>query len=136
MMTEQEIFSTAYKHAKSMNNLAKRSDGGATCFYRAPNGEKCLIGSFIPDFEYEEAMEGALGRLLYRYSSIFRPLGLISYNDLSVHNGRLSYPDQLDRNRLFFLESLQTCHDGANTKEDMIEKLIEFAKKRSLEIPQ
>lgn len=38
-------------------NLGKKSSHDYTCSYRNPDGNKCLVGCFIPDDKYDELME-------------------------------------------------------------------------------
>ena len=38
---------------------AMSAELGSPCLYRGPNGEKCAVGMFIPDYLYKKNMEGA-----------------------------------------------------------------------------
>lgn len=40
-------------------------DEGAQCMYRAPDGNQCLVGCFIPDNLYEEDFEGEHAGVIY-----------------------------------------------------------------------
>jgi hypothetical protein len=125
-MTRQEIFNRAYKHALSMKALAKDVVFGGgqhptySSKYRAKNGEKCLMGSFIPDEKYDPSIEGKAVDILF-----FDMEGL-GLNDLS-------------ENISGFLLDLQRCHDRASSIDGMhgmMERLKHFAGDRGLTIPE
>lgn len=46
-----------------------RDDGSVSCKYRAPDGNKCVVGCMLPDKYYKDSMEGRgiLGLLGYGY---------------------------------------------------------------------
>jgi len=128
-MTRQEIFNKAYKHALSMKELSKDvvSYGmhqGYSSKYRAKNGEKCLIGSFIPDEKYHPSIEGRAVDLLF---FDMEELGLNDWlkNDIG-HRKR----------RDGFLLDLQRCHDRASSTDDMMGRLKHFAGERGLTISE
>jgi len=61
-MELQEIFNKAHKHFADMGEPSMASIDEVTdnvqCAYRGANGNKCIVGAFIPDELYEENMEG------------------------------------------------------------------------------
>ena len=61
-MELQEIFNKAHKHFANMTEPSM-GDGsndcdGTQCAYRGANGNKCIVGVFIPDELYDESLEG------------------------------------------------------------------------------
>lgn len=123
MMNKQTIFSKAYRHAQNMPWLAR--DENDTAAYRAPDGQTCLIGSFIPSDRYHEEMEGNVISELVMDRAEFRQvlvdIGLIS-EDFTE--------DEID-----FAGDLQSCHDDAFNTQDMMSRLHQFAVRWALEIP-
>lgn len=123
-MTDQEIFSKAWVYALSMKELAVDAEA-KTCMYRTENGNRCLIGLFIPDAKYTPEMENTKVVDLCttnKYMSIFFDIGLFDGTDARLH----------------FLGDLQDCHDSGRvfTIEQMIGKLREFAEIYNLTIPE
>lgn len=53
--TNKEILTNVYNYAKLMTSPAVDSFGN--CVYRSTDGNKCLIGNFIPDDEYQLHLE-------------------------------------------------------------------------------
>ena len=126
-MTRQEIFIKAWNHGKTMKEMAK-SEGHSTCFYRAPNGEKCLVGAFIPDEKYRSGMELAIIDLISHpvYRPILDEIGLTTqspYHDCSIKD------EEAD-----FLEELQRCHDQARSLEAMFYNLRDIEAKYELTV--
>lgn len=125
MLTQQEIFSKAYANALTMKEMAKEPGDNGFCRYRAPNGERCLIGSFIPPERYNPNVEfhTITTHLLQEESEwgdFFREIGLAPYDPSSEE--------------YFFLSNLQGCHDHAKSLEEMFRRLSEFARKYNLRI--
>lgn len=123
-MTNQEIFTKAWVYAISMTDLAMDMER-SFCMYRTPDGNRCLIGHFIPDGWYAPAMENMrIGDLCTtdKYMSIFFDNGLYDGTDARLH----------------FLDDLQNCHDsgGVATVQDMLARLREFAEIHSLIVPE
>ena len=61
-MELQDIFNKAHKHfasmiEPSMNNEESFGDD-TQCAYRGADGNKCVVGAFIPDELYDENLEG------------------------------------------------------------------------------
>lgn len=54
-MTAQEIFDAVCAHAKTMKQKSLSTVG---CAYRGIGGNRCFVGTLIPDDEYVPAMEG------------------------------------------------------------------------------
>lgn len=123
-LTNQEILNKAWSHALTMKQLAKE-DEGDQCMYRASNGEKCLIGSFIPDEDYQPRMELIVEDCVSNYRQHFEKWGLITALDGGFYND----------NELEFLSNLQRCHDSADTLEDMFSQLRLFAIAHNLQVP-
>ena len=61
-MELQEIFNKAHKHFAGMSepSMGDYSGNGddTQCAYRGANGNKCIVGVFIPDELYDESLEG------------------------------------------------------------------------------
>jgi hypothetical protein len=124
MMTNQEIFSKAYLHAKSMKAIAADEDG--RCMYRSPNGEKCLMGSFIPDDKYDPVMERLNIRQLITTTSFYRSI----FIEIGLTDEKSSNVD--------FLRELQYCHDRDETDsvEELLKRLKDFATVNRFIIPE
>jgi hypothetical protein len=131
-MTNQEIFDKAYAHGFTMKNMAKDYESlSLDCMYRAPNGEKCLIGGFIPDEKYIPSMELVISDLVFdkKFRLILDEIGLtIPYEQNSVTT------DEILRNE--FLSCLQSCHDDADSLEDMFVNMQKLAQDYQLQIPR
>lgn len=127
-MTRQEIFSKAYAHAITMKAMAKEPGQNGFCRYLAPNGERCLIGSFIPPERYKPTVEchTIMTHLLQEeqseWGNFFREIGLV--------------PDDASSDDYCFISALQVCHDNAKTMEEMFQKLSQFAHKYNLRIEE
>jgi hypothetical protein len=115
-MTKQEIFNRVWAHAQTMTERAvvKGKIGGESCRYRSPTGP-CLIGALIPDELYNPEFEGLPASQLLDD-------GLLDYEPFKNIPGR-------------FLDSLQACHDNAETMEEVRENLRAFAHVGSLTVP-
>ena len=57
-MKLQDIFNKAHKHFASMTEPSMEAEDGNQCAYRGTNGNKCVVGAFIPDELYDENLEG------------------------------------------------------------------------------
>ena len=128
-MTNQEIFTKAWNHGKTMRNMAKAYNK-VQCYYRALNGEKCLIGSFIPDDKYVSEMEGDVIDLLC--SKTFRPI----FNEIGLTSPHPSGDKFLTEVEAKFLGKLQRCHDDAESLDEMFLNLRDFATEFNLTIPE
>lgn len=128
MLTNQEVFTKAWNHAKTMKILATAhfEHGGAGCMYRTPDGKSCLIGSFIPDDKYRRGMEGIAVSNLIKHEL---------YRQILIDVG-LGDDDRPSDARLQFLDHLQRCHDRADDLKDMFDRLRLFAEDYSLIIPE
>jgi hypothetical protein len=140
MLTRQEIFDNAYAHAKTMKTVSKgrnKQNFPNKCFYRAPNGEKCLIGGLIPDEKYIPSMEMKNVAALIRNNPLTRQI----FIDIGLIDEPVKHSDehvQYDMNQLTFLSRLQYCHDAGSvdTLEKMFQNLIIFANEQNLVVPE
>ena len=61
-MELQEIFNKAHKHFADMGEPSMASidevEDNVQCAYRGANGNKCIVGAFIPDELYKANLEG------------------------------------------------------------------------------
>ena len=62
-MELQEIFNKAHKHfagmtEPSMADIDDMGDENLKCAYRGDDGNKCIVGAFIPDSLYDGSLEG------------------------------------------------------------------------------
>ena len=57
-MELQEIFNKAVKHFAGMAEPSMDGTTSTQCAYRGTNGNKCVVGAFIPDELYDENLEG------------------------------------------------------------------------------
>lgn len=110
-MTEQEVYNQARKHLLTQNKKSTLSaDQKASildalfteCAYRGVGNCKCVIGCFIPDKQYEIAMEGkSVGSLITRYKfieDIFKGISESFLNDLQkIHD---NFPEHLWESKL------------------------------------
>ena len=108
----QEIFDTVYRHfiiEKQRFSFETQASGEfEACRYRGPNGEKCAVGLFLPDDEYNPEMENAQLRTLILTDEPNR----ISPSLVALCGG----PDHtfVDINPNFkLLDALQQAHDRA-----------------------
>jgi hypothetical protein len=93
-MTEQELFDLACAHLYSMPGRAASTASDA-CYYRTADGNRCAVGYFITDEEYDTDME------------------LKSLRDLV--NAELLPPRLVPFERI--LEALQKVHDDEDNWE-------------------
>jgi len=118
-MNRQEIFTKAYLGLASQGFIRAVDEDEQVCAYRTENGLKCAIGHCISDELYSSDLEGETP--CPSYEKQFRhALGLTT---------------QLTGEDLFFLSSLQDCHDSVDNPEEMKLNLEEFARGHSLEVP-
>ena len=61
-MELQEIFNKAHKHFAGMTEPSMAGldgdDENPQCAYRGDDGNKCIVGAFIPDSLYDGSLEG------------------------------------------------------------------------------
>ena len=59
-MELQEIFNKAHKHFAGMigPSMGNEESDDTQCAYRGTNGNKCVVGAFIPDELYNDSLEG------------------------------------------------------------------------------
>lgn len=114
LMTKQEIFTKAYLGLKGQGFAKAYSESRQGCQYRAPDGLRCAIGHVLPDELYVEMFDEKFlsGSELKQYVSIFDEV-----------------PDE-------FLDDLQGIHDNSYSAESMEHRLLQFADKHSLTVPE
>ena len=113
-MELQEIFNKAHKHfvgmaEPSMGATDYTEAPNMQCAYRGADGNKCIVGAFIPDSLYKGSLEG----------DSLDPRG--DYNssgDFSFHNTRVTdvlalafRQKRLTNEQYILLGSLQRVHD-------------------------
>lgn len=72
-----------FTKAKMIEMIMKGNNGTCSqddeaCLYRGPDGNKCVVGCFIPDDKYSPRMEGlGFGDLLVKFPELrkYMPLG-------------------------------------------------------------
>jgi len=139
MLSKQKIFNKAYAHALTMTYLAKYnldSHIHVGCCYRTADGNRCLIGCFIPDEAYTPEMEGKTVMGLFCNNEIV--FGDNSSGAELLFKLKLvpvTKLESLSKERYNFLEELQATHDMANTLEEMFGNLHDLAKTYKLKIP-
>jgi hypothetical protein len=109
-LTEQQLFDGACEHFAAQKKQSVDANG--TCYYRGPNGLKCVWGYFIPDAEYDEGFEGR---------------GIISL--ILDHSIVLSRIDKVSS----FPTGLQVVHDGAAYLHDLKNNLSDLAADHNLD---
>lgn len=116
-LTEQEVFNTVYLHATKPNasRCVKNFD---SCAYRNEEGNKCFIGVFIFNHDYNSQIEGERIQTLVR--------------DPQFKNSDTGI--LLSKNSSEFLTELQGIHDGCKVNR-WKEWLICFAEKHKLKVP-
>ena len=63
-------------------------DDEGDCVYRAPDGNRCAVGVFLPDAAYRETMETLLVSDFYSDIHMYMPLGLEGMYELQDrHDG-------------------------------------------------
>lgn len=55
-MFDQAMFDKIVYHSRAMTQESRGASG--VCAYRAPDGNRCLLGAVIPDELYDRKMEG------------------------------------------------------------------------------
>jgi hypothetical protein len=55
MKTLQQIFDEGLNHIRTQGRASHDEDGA--CMYRAPNGDKCIVGGLIPDNAYDPVFD-------------------------------------------------------------------------------
>ena len=108
-MELQDIFNKAVKHFAGMAgpSMDATDDTSTQCAYRGTNGNKCVVGAFIPDELYDETLEGdaidpnATG-------------GVDGYHDTRITAvvAAAFKQKQLTRDQYVLLGTLQKIHDG------------------------
>ena len=108
-MELQDIFNKAVKHFAGMAgpSMDATDDTSTQCAYRGTNGNKCVVGAFIPDELYDENLEGdaidpnAIG-------------GVDGYHDTRITAvvAAAFKQKQLTRDQYVLLGTLQKIHDG------------------------
>ena len=108
-MELQDIFNKAVKHFAGMAgpSMDATDDTSTQCAYRGTNGNKCVVGAFIPDELYDENLEGdaidpnAIG-------------GVDGYHDTRITAvlADAFKQKQLTRDQYVLLGTLQKIHDG------------------------
>ena len=108
-MELQDIFNKAVKHFAGMAgpSMDATDDTSTQCAYRGTNGNKCVVGAFIPDELYDENLEGdaidpdAIG-------------GVDGYHDSRIKAvlADAFKQKQLTRDQYVLLGTLQKIHDG------------------------
>ena len=112
-MELQEIFNKAHKHFVGMAEPSMAGvdgdDENPQCAYRGADGNKCIVGAFIPDSLYDESLEG----------DSLDPRGDYRRDgDFSFHNTRVTdvlalafRQKRLTNEQYILLGSLQRVHD-------------------------
>ena len=112
-MELQEIFNKAHKHFAGMTEPSMAGvdgdDENPQCTYRGTDGNKCIVGAFIPDSLYDESLEG----------DSLDPRGDYRRDgDFSFHNTRVTdvlalafRQKRLTNEQYILLGSLQRVHD-------------------------
>lgn len=89
--TTQQAYDIGVRHLLHMTERSANEDGA--CLYRSPNGNRCVIGSMIPDEEYDSNID-----------HLDNPTGI----DELVFDDDVLLPEEID---LMLLVSLQRIHD-------------------------
>ena len=111
-MKLQEIFNKAHKHFAGMSepSMAGGSDDydDTQCAYRGANGNKCVVGVFIPDALYKESLEG--DSLDSHLDGVFAPEIYHSTRVTKVL-AKTFGQDFLSKDQYVLLAKLQRTHD-------------------------
>ena len=118
-MELQEIFNKAHKHFAGMTEPSMASvdgdDQNPQCAYRGNDGNKCIVGAFIPDSLYKGSLEGDSLDPMGEYSNSAAGK---QYGDFSFHNTRVTdvlalafRQKRLTNEQYILLGSLQRVHD-------------------------
>ena len=107
-MELQEIFNKAHKHFAGMigPSMGNEESDDTQCAYRGTNGNKCVVGAFIPDELYDENLEGdaidpkAIG-------------GFDGYHDTRITDvlAKVFKQKKLTQDQYVLLGTLQKIHD-------------------------
>lgn len=117
MKTRQECVDQVYDWFIIKGNpLAKDEDNGG-CRYRTPEGHRCAIGCLIPDDKYDPKIDDAG----YGWIGGFSEETIISIG--------------LNPEEKSFYENLQQCHDLANNKTDMFNRVQKLCHRYNLHYP-
>ena len=113
-MELQEIFNKAHKHfagmtEPSMADIDGIGDENLKCAYRGEDGNKCIVGAFIPDSLYDDSLEGDSLDPMGEYSSS----GYFSFYNTRVTDVlALAFKqERLTDDQYILLGSLQKLHD-------------------------
>ena len=112
-MELQEIFNKAHKHfvgmaEPSMGATDYTEDADTQCAYRGADGNKCIVGAFIPDSLYDNSLEG--DSLDSHLSGVYAP---ITYHSTRVTEvlAKAFGQDFLSKDQYLLLANLQSTHD-------------------------
>ena len=118
MMTEQEIFDTAYLGLKAQGFKPSLKEG--KCKYRGDNGMKCAIGHCLTDEELIDNRHSFEGRL--------SALPEKAQEKLGIANG--------SSRRVQFLHCIQNAHDSSFNEMSMESDLRKVAADFNLTVPK
>ncbi len=119
MLTLQDLFNNAWRHAVVERHPPAMDPRSSVCYYRVPTDdsstpERCLIGCSIPDDLYRPEGEGKTGSVMLVLCGVAvegLPKGL--YIDVMDAIGRtITTPETMA------IDGLQRCHDGATISLD------------------
>ena len=116
-LTKQEVFDAVYRHVKRDGRLGQgiAKDGSVMCYYRGPEGQKCVAGALIPDKKYMKKLENkSVQRIMHKFPGVFPEM-------------------QIDAE--YLLSRLQYEHDNSDSVESLLERLKLIAKEHKLTIP-
>jgi len=107
----------------------KRSVGIAKCLFRGFDGMKCAIGHLIEDDQYADWMESA------SLVQVMRKLGVdpnLNFDGSSDESSNLNWEySEVSQ----FLMGLMGAHDQGVSPREMKDRLLSFAQRNSLSIP-
>lgn len=69
-------------------------ENGAYCRYRAPNGNQCLVGCFIPNNLYEQEFEGKPAKDIYNKIPEVMPLTRPMLQELQTFHDSYEFKDE------------------------------------------
>ena len=110
-MELQEIFNKAHKHFAGMvePSMGNEESDDTQCAYRGADGNKCVVGAFIPDELYDENLEGDALEIEHdtNYTLEF------GYNDNRVTEilAKAFGQKTLTNEQYILLANLQSAHD-------------------------
>ena len=111
-MELQEIFNKAHKHFAGMTEPSMAGvdgdDENPQCAYRGADGNKCIVGAFIPDELYDESLEG--DALDPQLNGICEPKSLSNTRVTEVL-AKAFGQDFLSIDQYKLLANLQSVHD-------------------------